>query len=45
MCHKSQMPDPDGTAERVRTGAGAGGETAGLPEGRSAELFRVTRIP
>ena len=45
MCHKSQLPDPDAIAERVRAGARAQGEAAGLPEGRSAEMFRVTRIP
>jgi LmbE family N-acetylglucosaminyl deacetylase len=45
MCHESQMPDPTGTAERVTTGARLAAETAGLPEGASAELFRVTRIP
>ena len=45
MCHKSQMTDPDAIARRVRAGALAGGATAGLPEGRSAEVFRVTRIP
>ncbi len=45
MSHKSQMPDPDAVAARVRAGALAQGEAAGLPEGRSAEIFRVTRIP
>ncbi len=45
MCHKSQMPDPDATAERVRTWASATGQTAGLPGGRSAEMFRVINIP
>ena len=45
MCHKSQLPDPDGTAERIRTWAGVAGETAGLPAGRSAEMFRVINIP
>lgn len=45
MCHKSQMPDPEGVSERVLAGARAQGERAGLPEGASAELFRVTRIP
>ncbi|HEY1652490.1 MAG TPA: PIG-L deacetylase family protein [Acidimicrobiales bacterium] len=45
MCHKSQLPDPDATAERIRAGARMQGEAAGLPEGRSAEMFRVTRIP
>jgi hypothetical protein len=45
MCHKSQMPDPDGVAERVRDWARANAELAGFGEGRSAELFRVIRIP
>ena len=45
MCHKSQMTDPDAIAQRVRAASLAMGATAGLPEGRSAELFRVTRIP
>jgi LmbE family N-acetylglucosaminyl deacetylase len=45
MCHKSQLPDPDPTAERVRLWARAAAEAAGLPEGRSAETFSVTRIP
>jgi LmbE family N-acetylglucosaminyl deacetylase len=45
MCHESQMPDPEGMKERIRAGARMAAETAGLPEGASAELFRVTRIP
>jgi LmbE family N-acetylglucosaminyl deacetylase len=45
MCHKSQLPDPDAIAERVRNGARAQAAAAGLPDGSSAELFRVTRIP
>jgi LmbE family N-acetylglucosaminyl deacetylase len=45
LCHKSQIGDPDGITERIRTGARAQGELAGLPPGGSAELFRVTRIP
>lgn len=46
MCHKSQMPDPpDAIGERIRTWARAGGEAAGLDAGRSAEVFRVIRIP
>jgi LmbE family N-acetylglucosaminyl deacetylase len=45
MRHESQLPDPAGIAERVLTGARQQGEAAGLPEGSSAELFRVTRIP
>jgi LmbE family N-acetylglucosaminyl deacetylase len=46
MCHKSQMPDPpDAIGERIRSWALAGGEAAGLPAGRSAEMYRVIRIP
>ncbi len=45
LCHKSQMSDPDAVAERVRDWARGNAELAGLPEGRSAELFRVVRIP
>jgi LmbE family N-acetylglucosaminyl deacetylase len=45
MCHKSQMPDPDATAERIRIWASASGATAGLPTGRTAEMFRVINIP
>lgn len=46
MCHKSQMPDPpDAIGERIRDWARAGGEAAGLPAGRSAEMFRIIRIP
>jgi LmbE family N-acetylglucosaminyl deacetylase len=45
MCHKSQIGDPEGIRQRVLGGARAGGERAGLPEGSSAELYRVTRIP
>jgi LmbE family N-acetylglucosaminyl deacetylase len=45
MCHKSQLPDPDAVAQRVLDWSRANAELAGLPEGRSAELFRVIRIP
>jgi LmbE family N-acetylglucosaminyl deacetylase len=45
LCHKSQIGDPDGISARVLGGARAAGERAGLPEGSSAELYRVTRIP
>jgi len=45
LCHKSQIADPEGMTERILTGARAQGEVAGLPEGSSAELFRVIRIP
>jgi LmbE family N-acetylglucosaminyl deacetylase len=45
MSHKSQMPEPDGVAQRVREWGSGNGQLAGLPEGSSAELFRVTLIP
>jgi LmbE family N-acetylglucosaminyl deacetylase len=45
MCHKSQIADPDAVSERVRNGARAQAVAAGLPDGSSAEFFRVTRIP
>ncbi len=45
MCHKSQMADPDAISERILTAGRAMGELAGLPDGSSAELFRVMRIP
>jgi LmbE family N-acetylglucosaminyl deacetylase len=45
MCHKSQISDPEGIAQRVLEGGRAQGERAGLPAGSTAELFRVTRIP
>lgn len=45
MCHKSQLPDPDSTAELVRVWGRAQGEAAGLPEGGCAEIYQVTRIP
>ena len=45
LCHKSQIPDSEGVTRRILEGARAQGERAGLPEGSSAELFGVTRIP
>jgi LmbE family N-acetylglucosaminyl deacetylase len=45
LCHKSQIPDPDGVTTRIMDGARAQAESAGLAEGSSAELFRVIRIP
>jgi LmbE family N-acetylglucosaminyl deacetylase len=45
MCHKSQIGDPEGIRQRVLGAAQSSGERAGLPEGSSAELYRVTRIP
>jgi LmbE family N-acetylglucosaminyl deacetylase len=43
--HESQIADPEGVAVRVRDGGRNSGAAAGLAEGRSAELYRVTRIP
>jgi LmbE family N-acetylglucosaminyl deacetylase len=43
--HESQIGDPTGTANRVMSGGRASGSAAGLSEGSTAELFRVTRIP
>jgi LmbE family N-acetylglucosaminyl deacetylase len=45
LCHQSQISDPDGVTERVTTSGRAQGKVAGLPDGASAELFRVTLIP
>jgi LmbE family N-acetylglucosaminyl deacetylase len=45
LCHKSQIPDPEGLTTRIHDGARMQAAHAGLPEGSSAELFRVTRIP
>ena len=45
LSHRSQIPDPDAVAERVREWARDQAARAGLPDGSSAELFRVTRIP
>jgi len=45
LSHKSQIGDPPGVTERITTGGRAQGEAAGLPEGATAEMFRVTRIP
>jgi LmbE family N-acetylglucosaminyl deacetylase len=41
LSHKSQMPDPAATDQRVREWMAANGRAAGLPEGRLAELLRV----
>jgi LmbE family N-acetylglucosaminyl deacetylase len=45
MCHKSQLPDPEAVKQRVQEWARVNGGVAGFAEGRSAELFRVIRIP
>jgi hypothetical protein len=39
------MTEPEGVRERVLDWSRAGGARAGLPDGSSAELYRVTRIP
>jgi LmbE family N-acetylglucosaminyl deacetylase len=43
--HESQISDPTDITERVTAGGTASAESAGLPEGSTAELFRITRIP
>jgi LmbE family N-acetylglucosaminyl deacetylase len=45
LSHRSQIADPAAVTERVTTGGRASGIAAGLPEGSTAELYRVTRIP
>jgi LmbE family N-acetylglucosaminyl deacetylase len=45
LCHESQIPDREGLTKRVLEAARSQGETAGLPAGSSAELYRVTLIP
>ena len=45
MCHKSQIGDPEAVTQRVVAGAWRSACAAGLPEGATAEIFRVTRIP
>jgi LmbE family N-acetylglucosaminyl deacetylase len=41
MCHASQMPEPEATAARVRQWMLFTASSNGLPDGRSAEGFRV----
>ncbi len=38
--HRSQIKDPDGVVARLRAGAEAAAEHAGMPEGALAEVFR-----
>lgn len=38
--HRSQMPDPEGTAARMRDAAAFAAAAAGLPDGALAEVFR-----
>jgi LmbE family N-acetylglucosaminyl deacetylase len=39
LCHESQMTDPDGVAERIRTWGQANAAAGGLPDGHAAEAF------
>jgi LmbE family N-acetylglucosaminyl deacetylase len=41
LCHVSQLPDPDGLEERMRGWGQMIAKAGGLPEGRTAESFRV----
>ena len=41
LCHVSQLPNPDGLDERMRGWGQAIAKAAGLPEGRTAEAYRV----
>ena len=41
LCHVSQHPDPDHTATMVREWMASTAKQAGLPDGASAETFRV----
>jgi len=41
LCHRSQLPDPAATEERVRTWWQGIAAERGLPEGSSAESYRV----
>lgn len=41
LCHVSQLPDPDGLEERIRGWGELNAKAGGLPEGRTAESFRV----
>ena len=45
LSHTSQMPDPAGTAERMRAWGQASAEAAGLPPGRLAEGFLRVDTP
>jgi LmbE family N-acetylglucosaminyl deacetylase len=45
MEHKSQLPDPAATEERVRSWTAAAAAGAGLGEGRHAEVFSIVQVP
>ena len=40
LCHRTQVDDPEGIVERMRAGAAAAAQDAGMPEGSLAEVFR-----
>jgi LmbE family N-acetylglucosaminyl deacetylase len=41
LCHVSQLPDPDRLEDRMRGWGQVQAQAGGLPEGRTAEAFRV----
>ena len=41
LCHVSQLPDPDGLEDRMRGWGQMNAKAGGLPEGRTAESFRL----
>ena len=41
LCHVSQLPNPDGLEDRMRTWGESIAAAGGLPTGRTAEAFRV----
>ena len=41
LCHVSQIPDPHGLDGRIREWGAANGAAVGLPDGRTAELFKA----
>jgi len=41
LCHVSQLPEPDGLEERMRGWGAQIAKVGGLPDGRTAESFRV----
>jgi LmbE family N-acetylglucosaminyl deacetylase len=41
LCHASQHPDPGGLEDRMRGWGGMTAKAGGLPDGRTAEAFRV----
>lgn len=42
-CHRSQLPDPEGTRTGVRQWMEGTARAGGMPEGRLAEAFRLVR--